>query len=417
MKKKALLLMLVLMFISTNALSQSFIVGKMSGGQAGISIELYLVGSCGGDELVDTYTTNSEGYYYWENLDNGTYKVVPDNESYYFNPESRNFTIPRTDLYNKNFTADYACEGVGNDRFIDNNDGTVTDVCTALIWMKEQDCYNFNSRAGAFNLVGDLSEGQCGLSDGSIAGDWRIPTSDEWFGIGFEPPKESYIDDDIINWKWKNNEGPLNLLTHAGDIIPGYYHINDRANWSILLKEDEMNEDLILAEIVEVPCNPEECEPAYWVQAVRDPIIPPCETVDRFLDNNDGTVTDCRTDLVWLKDADCFGEMNWDDATGALPHFVDLVCGVTDGGGDWRLPTKEELQGIGTDPPVIWSAGSPPEEWTTPGLPFTDVIQTYYWSSTEVAPIYAWAPRMNDGLTSYVHKEAVHRVWPVRNAN
>ena len=28
---------------------------------------------------------------------------------------------------------------------------------------------------------------------------------------------------------------------------------------------------------------------------------PNCESVDRFLDNNDGTVTDCRTDLLWLK--------------------------------------------------------------------------------------------------------------------
>jgi hypothetical protein len=28
--------------------------------------------------------------------------------------------------------------------------------------------------------------------------------------------------------------------------------------------------------------------------------IDPCSTVDRFVDNIDGTVTDCRTDLVWL---------------------------------------------------------------------------------------------------------------------
>ena len=58
MKKKTLLLMLVLMFISTNALSQSIIHGRVTGdAQAGIVIELYKTG-CGGDSLVGSFTTN-----------------------------------------------------------------------------------------------------------------------------------------------------------------------------------------------------------------------------------------------------------------------------------------------------------------------------------------------------------------------
>ena len=31
----------------------------------------------------------------------------------------------------------------------------------------------------------------------------------------------------------------------------------------------------------------------------------------RFTDNSDGTVTDNLTGLIWLKDANCFGDRTW----------------------------------------------------------------------------------------------------------
>jgi hypothetical protein len=88
MKKKTTLLILVLMFISTNALSQNWIQGQITGDlQGGISVKLYK-SVCGGEELVDTVMTNSEGYYGFGCLDNGTYRVVPNNVAYTFAPES-----------------------------------------------------------------------------------------------------------------------------------------------------------------------------------------------------------------------------------------------------------------------------------------------------------------------------------------
>jgi len=104
-KKKTLLLMLLLMFISTNALSQSIIHGRITGDvQAGINVELYKA-SCGGDILVDTFTSNTEGYYAFGCLDNGTYKVVPDNASYLFSPEFDNVEIPQSIIQSYDFTA------------------------------------------------------------------------------------------------------------------------------------------------------------------------------------------------------------------------------------------------------------------------------------------------------------------------
>jgi hypothetical protein len=68
--------------------------------------------------------------------------------------------------------ASIACPGTGQDgalqpgvdwptpRFADNLDGTVTDNLTGLIWH-------------------GLMSGQCGLADGSVGGEWRLPNVKE----------------------------------------------------------------------------------------------------------------------------------------------------------------------------------------------------------------------------------------------
>jgi len=61
-------------------------------------------------------------------------------------------------------------------RFTDNGDGTVTDRLTNLIWLKDAGCWeekkNWKNAVGVCNA---LASGSCGLSDGSSAGDWRLP--------------------------------------------------------------------------------------------------------------------------------------------------------------------------------------------------------------------------------------------------
>lgn len=70
-------------------------------------------------------------------------------------------------------------------RFIDNKNGTVTDNLTGLIWLKDANCtdtaggvvrtnglLNWQS---ALTWSNNLANGKCGLSDNSVAGDWRLP--------------------------------------------------------------------------------------------------------------------------------------------------------------------------------------------------------------------------------------------------
>ena len=70
-------------------------------------------------------------------------------------------------------------------RFKDSGDGTVTDNLTGLIWLKNANCFGMKDWSGAVAAVGSLKNGDCGpdphlvLSDGSSAGDWRLPTMQE----------------------------------------------------------------------------------------------------------------------------------------------------------------------------------------------------------------------------------------------
>ncbi|MFZ1830406.1 MAG: DUF1566 domain-containing protein [Candidatus Competibacteraceae bacterium] len=66
-------------------------------------------------------------------------------------------------------------------RFTDNSNGTVTDSITGLIWLKDLNCSTAsrNAWATALTAVATLASGACSLTDGSTAGQWRLPSRNE----------------------------------------------------------------------------------------------------------------------------------------------------------------------------------------------------------------------------------------------
>ena len=68
-------------------------------------------------------------------------------------------------------------------RFIDFGEGALLDSTTGLYWLKNTDAYGMQGVNAARSFPGVLSSGQCGLTDGSVAGQWRLPNSDELFSL------------------------------------------------------------------------------------------------------------------------------------------------------------------------------------------------------------------------------------------
>ena len=69
------------------------------------------------------------------------------------------------------------------DRFTDNSDGTVTDNLTGLIWLKNANCFGLRTWNNALSDCNGLADGMCGLTDGSIAGDWRLSNRTELLSL------------------------------------------------------------------------------------------------------------------------------------------------------------------------------------------------------------------------------------------
>jgi hypothetical protein len=120
-------------------------------------------------------------------------------------------------------------------------------------------------------------------------------------------------------------------------------------------------------------------------------VVPPDP---RFTDNEDGTITDNLTGLIWLKNANCLnGTVNWAGALTFANTLADPACGLSDGSvaGDWYLPNRNELTSL-LDLENFNSA-------LPPGNPFMNFQLSGYWSSTTLATntFLAWGVDFNDG--------------------
>lgn len=138
----------------------------------------------------------------------------------------------------------------------------------------------------------------------------------------------------------------------------------------------------------------------------------------RFIDNKDGTVTDNLTKLIWLKNTNCFGMMDWRSAVQAAKGLKEGDCGpnptlvLSDGSsaGDWRLPTMKELCTL-----IDFSRRDPA---LPNGHKFWVVPTGYHWSATTLDYYsgLAWIVYIESGTTCYEDvKNRAGYIWPVRS--
>ena len=79
--------------------------------------------------------------------------------------------------------SDLPCYVEDDVRFADCGNGTVTDQVTGRVWLENSTCLGIRYYAEANAVAASLGEGthpECGLTDGSSPGDWRLPSREEW---------------------------------------------------------------------------------------------------------------------------------------------------------------------------------------------------------------------------------------------
>lgn len=115
-------------------------------------------------------------------------------------------------------------------RFTDNGTGTVTDNLTGLIWTKSADCDGTRGWSYALSYCNALASGTCGLTDGSLAGDWRLANRLELESLldmeNWDPALlegHPFTDVQLDDWYWSSTTD-ANLNSYAWDVhfLGGY---------------------------------------------------------------------------------------------------------------------------------------------------------------------------------------------------
>jgi len=136
----------------------------------------------------------------------------------------------------------------------------------------------------------------------------------------------------------------------------------------------------------------------------------------RFTDQNNNTILDNNTGLIWTKDANAPGPAACIPATikkwqASLDYVTCLNVNSYLGFSDWRLPNVVELRSLAN------TSQSATSLWLT-AQGFTDLQAEPYWSSSSAAdgPSSAWGVDMGVGAVDGDDKSDNNYVWPVRSA-
>jgi Protein of unknown function (DUF1566) len=304
-------------------------------------------------------------------------------------------------------------------RFVDNNDGTVSDKLTGLVWLKDADLYGEVPWTKALTLARGLASGSDGLSDKSSPGDWRLPNIRELLSLIDYGTADPIIPaghpfknvKSAIYWT-STSLAPAPLLgwMMTLGIGPTVFDVKGSSNrvWPVRGVKG---------------CVPRTGQQQCW-DGNGNP-IPSCSGTGqdgdlqvgvappdpRFTDNGDGTVTDNMTNLVWLKNGNPFGLRTWDQALALCNSLADGDSGLSDGSaaGQWRLPNIREIESL-----VDYNNFGP----CLPNPnPFVQVRPSSYWTSTSVsaAPTEAMFIILGVGPSIFDSKEHQFFVWPVRD--
>lgn len=375
------------------------------------------------------------------NEDKAVYTILTTGQSNSYDEDGQVISTSEGDsLYGQD--ADYASAEFS---FTLNGDGTTTDNNTGLTW----ETIPLSGHLAYSEAIEYANNLELGGYD-----DWRLPTNKELFNISdfstgwpfldryyFEFPDDNTAD--TVDQSVGGAGGPQGDSSTETQEIPGA----DKAAGSSLLGAEAEDSEMMPpppAESTEED-SVSKSEGQFWTdyynagtthggaasafgvnQATGHIKAYPAETpgdmgkyvravrgdenasINDFVDNGDGTITDEATDLMWMQ-ADSSMGMEWEDA---LVYAENFSYGGYD---DWRLPDVKELQSI-----VDYSGVYPAIDhnyFTTTALEENEFY--YFWTNTSAyfsteLPEYGYAWYVAFGYAVNNEGEDTHGAGAVR---
>ena len=229
--------------------------------------------------------------------------------------------------------------------YVDNGDGTITDMVTGLMWQQSPDTDGDGDIDAEDKLT--YAEAVAGADTFNLGGydDWRLPTIKEQYSLilfsgvdpsGYEGSSTDglipFIDTDYFDFAYGD--------TDAGErIIDSQYassnkYVDQTMNGDETLFGVNFADGRIKGYGMSMPFGPG--DKTFFVTYVRGNTS---YGINEFIDNGDETISDNATGLMWMKSDDGSGHL-WEEALSYAE--VNEFAGYS----DWRLPNVKELQSI-----------------------------------------------------------------------
>ena len=274
-----------------------------------------------------------------------TYKIVDTGQSKYYDNQSE-ITAPELGA---NFYGQDASINGHQPNYTDNGDGTVTDNVTGLMWQQSTDL----NGDGIVNIDDKLSqaEAEAGADTFSLGGytDWRLPSIKEAYSLFM------FTGEDPSGYEGTDTEGLVPFVDTSffdvayGDTDAGERIIDGQYASTTLYVGTTMGGDATMFGVNFVdgrikgyptgPMHGQSEDKQFYVLYVRGNEL---YGQNDFADNEDSTVSDLATGLMW-EQSDSQTGMDWEAAlTWAQTKNAENYLGYS----DWRLPNAKELHSI-----------------------------------------------------------------------
>ncbi len=253
-------------------------------------------------------------------------------------------------------------------RYVDNGDGTVTDGVTGLMW-QQTPAYGRSYDAA----VAGASSIRTGGYD-----DWRLPSIKELYSlIDFRgvtgrsaAASKPYLDTDVFEFRYGNESAGERHID--AQYCSSTRYVSTTMGGSPTVFGVNFADGRIKGYPIVRPGGRTKTFHVRYVRGRSD------YGINDFRDNDDGTISDRATGLMWARDDSGEG-MDW---TQALAWVQKMNAEEYLGHDDWRLPNAKELQSLIDYRRAPAVTGSPAIDPLFELSRLTDGNYPYFWTST-----------------------------------